>query len=377
MYLLEKQLRSLIKPIAVLSTVLLSLTGVVVFSSPANAATPFDVFYNGNTIGTAVPASETQTRETPFALPVAASVTGSRTGYTFGGWSLAAGGQAVASPYTYSADANRLDLFAVWNTTISYNLNGADSGSLTGGKTSDVYRFGQNLTLPTVGTLAKSGYAFGGWMAASVSTTRITSYTAGSTELGNPTLYAAWIKTVSFNANTATIGTVPSSLTFVAGGTRLKLPVASEMTLRKTGYDFVGWSTSATGAVVTTPDSYIPVTATQTLYAIWKVQSDKATSRVFFKSGKSNLRAFEKLVLNDLVQAMEGKQQIKITVVATRARGTLKALGKNRNTAVVRYLRSLGVEAAFTRKNTLGTGRLAADKKNNRVTIRASWTNGS
>ena len=258
---------------------------------------------------------------------------------------------------------------------MNYSTNGADSGTPFGNLSNETYRFGQALTLPTVGTMVKAGHAFGGWMPTSVSTTRLTSYTAATAAVGNPILYAAWIKTVTFNANTATTGTIPAAQVFIAGGSALKLPVLSEMTLRKTGYDFMGWSTTATGSPVTNPGSYIPLTSQQTLYAIWKIQSSKATARVFFKPGKSALRAGQKLVIRDMVDSLRGKTAITITVAATRARTNATSLGKKRNTAVVRYLRSLGVTATYVRSNRIGKATLSTSKKNNRVTIGANWTN--
>jgi uncharacterized repeat protein (TIGR02543 family) len=345
-------------------------------AAPATAAgTPVDVFFSGNTIGTVSPASLTVDRDV-VPLPVSASVTGSRTGYTFGGWSLSVGGAPLTgSTYAFSSTATRLDLYAVWNTTINYNSNGADSGALAGAKTSDAYRFGQALTLPTAGTLVKAGYVLGGWMAASLSATRITTYSAGSADGGNPTLYAAWIKTISFNANGGTLGSTPTSLTHVAGGERFKLPVASEMTLRKPGYDFVGWSTTPTGTLVSNPSSYLPTVSQRTLFAIWKIQSSRAAAAVLFNPDKSTLRAAEKLVIRDMVDSLAGKTSIKISLAATRSPGDLKSLGKSRNTAVVNYIRSLGVVATFTRTSTIGTSSSSTAKKNNRVSISASWAN--
>lgn len=368
------------KLIAIISTVALTLAVLTGVSSPASATTPFDVVYNGNTIGTAVPSTQTATRGAPFTLPSGSAVTGARTGYAFGGWALTAGGAAVANPFTYTGSAttdnNRLDLHAVWNTTLTYNLNGADSGALPAAKVSDTYRFGQSLTLPTSGTAVKAGFALGGWLEATSSTTRLNSYTAGTTETGNRTLFAAWIKTVSFNPNGAAVGTIPSALIHFAEGTRLKLPVASEMTLRRTGFEFIGWSTSATGGVVSNPTSYVPLVSQQTLFAIWRIQSTKASSRVFFNPGKSNLRAGQKLLLRDLVDTLRDRSQTSITVAAQRHNTAAKRLGKQRNTAVVNYLRSLGVEATFTRSN-VSRGGSQTGKKNNRVTIQASWSNSA
>jgi outer membrane protein OmpA-like peptidoglycan-associated protein len=245
---------------------------------------------------------------------------------------------------------------------------------LTGSKTSDDYRYGQTLALPTAGTLVKSGFAFGGWLTSTSSTTRLTSYTAGTTETGNRTLYAAWIKTVSFNPNGAAIGTIPASLTYFAGGERLKLPTFSEMTLRRDGYDFLGWSTSPTGRVVSNPTSYVPIVSQRSLFAIWRIQSTKATSRVFFAPGSAVLRNGQKLILRDLADVLEGRNQIEVSLVARRYKSATSKLGKQRNTAVVRYLRSLGVEATFERTNVTGKGRPTV-KKNNRVTVSADWLN--
>jgi outer membrane protein OmpA-like peptidoglycan-associated protein len=360
--------------VAILATTSLAVLGLTGLSSPAYAGTNVDVFYSGNSIGTPTPSSLTVDRDV-VPLLAASSVTGSRTNYSFGGWSLTAGGAALTgSTYAFSSTATRLDLYAVWNTTVNYNTNGADSGSPAGNTMSETYRLGETLTLPTVGTMVKSGYAFGGWMSATVSTTRSTTYTAAAGAVGAPTLYAAWIKTVTFNSNTATSGSIPGAQVYVAGGTALKLPVASEVTLRKSGYEFAGWSTSATGNTLTNPGTYVPLISQQTLYAIWRVQSTKATARVFFNPGKSVLRAAQKLVIRDMVDSLRGKTSIKISLAATRARSNAKSLGKARNTAVVNYLNSLGVVATYTRTNTIGTG-LSTGTKSNRVTISATWTN--
>ncbi len=376
--LISKEFATSKKLIAIVSTAALTLLGLTSISSPASASTPFEVTYNGNTIGTAVPTTQTQTRGVAYTLPNASAVTGARTGYSFGGWSLTAGGAAVANPFTYigesTTDNNRLNLHAVWNTTLTYNLNGSDFGSLTSGKTSDTYRFAQTLTLPTAGTAVKAGFAFGGWLATTSSTTRLTSYVAGNTETGDRTLYAAWIKTVSFNPNGATVGSIPIAQVYIDGQSRLVLPKISEMTLRKTGYEFVGWSTSQTGSVVANSNSYVPVVSQRTLFAIWKIQSTKATARVFFSPGSSTLRAAQKLILRDLVDTLDQATAIKIVAAATRPRSAAQSLGKKRNDAVVAYLRSLGVEATFTRTNTAGTASTTA-QKNNRVTLSASWTN--
>jgi len=354
------------------------LTSIPSSASATTASNPTIVF-DSNTLGNSTPASETATRVSEGSLrlsteSLARSTTTSRAGYAFGGWSLTRGGAASTEITTSTTGDTTRTIFAVWNTAITYDKNGADSGNPFGNVLNETYRFGETLTLPTVGTMVKSGFAFGGWMPSTVSTTRSTSYTAASFATGNPTLYAAWIKTVTFNSNSATSGSIPASQVFVSGGTALKLPVASEVTLRKSGYDFIGWSTTATGTPVSNPATYTPLVSQQTLYAVWRVQGTKTSARVFFNPGKSVLRAAQKLVIRDMVDSLRGKTSIKISLAATRARSNAKSLGKARNTAVVNYLNSLGVVATYTRTNTIGTG-LSTGTKSNRVTISATWTN--
>ena len=369
------------KTTAVVLTGLLAIAGLIAIPTSASASTAANptIIFDGNTLAASVPASESSTRVSADSLRVsteslARSVTTTRSGYTFGGWSLIRGGAATNEITTSATTDTTRTLFAVWNTTLTYNRNGADSGSPSGGSLTETYRFGQTLTLPTAGTMVKSGFAFGGWMDISVSTSRFSTYTAETAALGSPTLYAAWIKTVTFNSNTATGGSVPGSQVFVSGGTALKLPALSEMTLRKTGYEFTGWATTATGTPVSNPGAYVPLVSQQTLYAIWKVQTSKATARVFFKPGKSVLRSAQKLVIRDLVDSLRGKTSITISLAATHPRSSAKSLGKARNTAVVTYLNSLGVVATYSRTNTIGTG-LSTGTKSNRVTINANWAN--
>ena len=258
---------------------------------------------------------------------------------------------------------------------MNYGINGADSGTLPSNRISEPYRFGQSLVLPTAGTLVKAGYVFGGWINSTGSTNRFTAYTAASLDVGDPTLFVAWIKTVSFNANGATSGTIPAAKVYISGGSRLSLPTISDMTLRRAGYEFVGWSTTSSGNPVSGPGSYVPLVAQQTLYAKWKVQSTKSSSRIFFNPGKSTLRAAQKLVLRDVVDAVRGKSNITLFLVSNRSKSTPKALGKARNSAVVAYLRSLGVSAVFIRENNVSSTNLKTSPKVNRVTIRSAWEN--
>ena len=353
----------------------------MISASPAFAATATNptIVFDGNTLATITPKDETTYRLDVDSLalsPTALSrvVTTNRAGYTFGGWSLERGAAASQEITTARTSDTFRIIYAVWNTKVNYDANKADSGALTNFKTQDVYRFGQNLTLPTAGTLVKSRFEFGGWMPAPYSPTRITNYIAGSTDAGNPTLYAAWIKNVVFNANGST-GTVPSPVVYTDGGPKLRLPSFTETTLRKPGYNFAGWSNFPAGELVTSPNSFVPLLAQNTLYAIWKVQVTEANSTISFRPGKSKLLSKQKQKLDEMATSIGRGSEVKVSVASVRASGTTKALGKSRNKAVVKYLRSLGINATVTRSNTVRTAGSASAPRNNRVTVEASWVN--
>jgi len=125
-----------------------------------------------------------------------------------------------------------------------------------------------SITLPTKGTLARTGYTFGGWNTNNTGTG--TSYSVGASYMvtGNVTLCARWIPiyTVTFNGNSATSGSIAAMS--VDSGSATILP--DKGTLVRTGYSFGGWNTNISGTGTNYPvgSSYI-VVSTTTLYAKW------------------------------------------------------------------------------------------------------------
>ena len=376
----ETQKSRMAKSTSTLLVATLAISGFVVGTPAfANTALSPTVVFDGNTLATSTPKDELAGRLDSDSLalspvPLTRVVATTRPGYTFGGWSLEKGGAVTQEITTTRTSSTFRTIYAVWNTKITYNSNKADSGALVNFKTQDVYRFGQNLTLPTVGTLVKSGYSFGGWMTSDYSPTRITNYLAGTADVGNLTFYAAWIRNVSFDANGAT-GSAPASAVYTSGGPRLKLPSFTEVTLKRPGFNFAGWSNSPTGSLVSNPGSYLPPVAETNLYAIWKAQATAATPAVSFKAGKSLLSSSEKLILDDLASSIGKGTVVTVAVASVRAPGTSKALGRARNAAVVNYLKATGITATYTRTNSVGKSGTASTPSNNRVTVSASWTN--
>ena len=153
----------------------------------AIATAPVSVTYNGNgnTSGT-VPTDATAYISGATVTVAANSGSLARTGYTFGGWNIAADGSGAnytAGSGTFTINANTT-LYAKWtinNYTVSFNSNGGTS------VTSQTVAYNGTATSPTAPT--KSGSTFAGWY----SDVGLTSAFVFSTPItADTTLYAKW-----------------------------------------------------------------------------------------------------------------------------------------------------------------------------------------
>lgn len=202
------------------------------------------------------------TSYTSITLP-----TPTKTGYTFKGWATSA--TATSGSTGSYKPTSSATLYAVWeNNTFTLTLNKGTgiskvtgAGSKTGGAS------------VTIGATVDAGYTWKNWTSGT-STTQVSdkqSYTfnmpkADTTYKANAT---ANKYTVSFNANG---GGTPSSesIEVTYNSTYGTLP-----TISRTGYTFNGWFTSASGGTQITADTTVKITANQTLYAHWTINSYK------------------------------------------------------------------------------------------------------
>jgi uncharacterized repeat protein (TIGR02543 family) len=233
------------------------------------SAVSYVVFYNGNgsTSGT-VPASGTFSFGSNYTIVEKGSM--AKSGYTFAGWTTASNGTGTLYANTLSSIANsaatyssagNLTLYAKWIAevyAITYDTNGA-TGSAS--KNSDSFTFGgTSLTLPTIGTMAKTGYAFGGWSETNSGTAVVNPYSPTQTR----TLYAIWVGIqylISYNVNGGTGSLDDVSFTTGTNGITLN----NGGTLSRTGYTFGGWKTSD-GTTATSP---FVTSSNVTLNAVW------------------------------------------------------------------------------------------------------------
>lgn len=182
----------------------------------------------------------------------------------FNGWNTSADGTGTAysNSVSYPFLAS-ITLYAQWGNVITFSSQGATSGSPS--LTSQSWSSGA-INLPTVGTMVKTGYTFGGW------SNGTTTYAGGSsyTPTGGITLNPVWTAntySITFNKNLATSGSVPTSQSWTAGTTACTLSgnIGSPV-LAKSGYTFGGWATSASSTTAVTTYS---TASNQTFYAIW------------------------------------------------------------------------------------------------------------
>jgi uncharacterized repeat protein (TIGR02543 family) len=201
-------------------------------------------------------------------------------GYTFGGWNTAEGGSGTYYPagseYAMPG-AGSVDLYAQWiNPAITYTLtyNAGTGGSGTAPASPTSYSSNTPATiLGNTGPYTNSDPTkiFYGWN--TVIDGSGTSYPAGSTITmnANKTLYAQWgstpLLTVTYDANGATSGSVPAAPTNYPTG--VQVPILGQNTLTRSGYTFLGWNGSPTGAGTLYAPGYTFASKTTTLYAQW------------------------------------------------------------------------------------------------------------
>jgi uncharacterized repeat protein (TIGR02543 family) len=190
-----------------------------------------------------------------------------KAGYTFIGWTETSGGSNPVSN-SYAPSATTQTLYPIWTAnvyTISFNGNGAISGNVPANKswtTGNVATaLGGNAGTPA---LANSGYTFGGWATSASSTTAVTTYGI----IQNQTFFAIWTPvtyTITYDLNY--VGS-PAPPTEASKNIYNTFNLAAKPT--RSGWEFGGWSDTATAYAELTPYTITVNTPTAlTLTAQW------------------------------------------------------------------------------------------------------------
>ena len=199
-----------------------------------------------------------------------------KAGYTFVGWSDAPAGTVKYTDrqsFTMTS-STAVTLYAVWSAntnTIKFHANGGD-GTMSSrqGKTDEKVTLPQNL-------FTRNGYTFAGWSTSANGALVYTDkaeYTVGAE--ASVTLYAVWSaneNTIVFNANGGT-GTMTAQTAKTGEEITLK-----ENTFIRSGYTFLGWSTSFGGSVVYVNRATYKMgsASSVSLYAVWEEKNYKIT----------------------------------------------------------------------------------------------------
>lgn len=242
---------------------LFSATASNVSSNTAQLLNSYDVNFDGNGSLSGSVAAATGLR--PFqttTVPTHGNLL--RAGYTFSSWNTQSGGGGTTytSGSTYTTLYGDVTLYSQWSANglaVTWNSNGGSSVASTTVATN------AQLNAPVDPT--RTGYTFAGWSTTNGGSAVTFPYTHGKTDAF--TMYALWTAntlTLSFDSNG---GSVVNSLTFLADG-QVAIPAAPA----RSGYQFVGWSTSETSnqgdlsqRILVWP--YSPGVEDKTLYAIW------------------------------------------------------------------------------------------------------------
>ena len=188
---------------------------------------------------------------------------GTRTGYTFAGWSPDGGSTLYITGSTYVVGVGGQAFIAQWVPdvyTVTYDWQGGSGSTPT---VSDTYTVGTgDMTLPTASSAGytRDGFTFSGW-----STSIGGSVVSGFRPTADDILYAIWADgnyTLTYDAQGGSVIATTASIARTTS-TILATPTRSNFT-------HVGWFTSPTGGtkVGDAGDTYTPAAST-TLYARW------------------------------------------------------------------------------------------------------------
>lgn len=241
---------------------------------PAQSST---ITYNANG-GSGAPGAHSYTNANSGTTNLS-STKPTRTGYDFLGWSLS----STATSASYSAgqawnlnNFGNYTLYAVWRiktftVTIRRGTGISDISSpawgWTGNYKTSTVNYGTSLT---VNATLSTGYHWNKWSGSFSTTTQKYTFTVTS-NIDVTANGAANTYTVNYNANGGSGTTASSSHTYDSA----KALTANGFS--RTGYTFLGWSTSssATSATYSNQQSVSNLTSTNggtvTLYAVWKI----------------------------------------------------------------------------------------------------------
>ena len=190
-----------------------------------------------------------------------------KAGYRFDGWYTDAAKTKKSSGIAADSIGDRT-FYAKFTKMDDVKLSFSRNGGSGNAPSAQTVKYGTTVTIPKIYP-SREGYYYLGWSTDKNATTA--KYKGGDkiTLTANTVLHAIWkprTNTITFKANNGT-GTLPATIKVLTG----KTAVIGSSSMSRTGYWFLGWSTSSTATTATyKTGSEIGVTKDTVLYAVWK-----------------------------------------------------------------------------------------------------------
>ena len=240
-------------------------------------STTFTLNYNANG-GSGAPSAQTYTGTGSSHTFTISSTEPTRSGYSFEGWSTSSSGSATYQPGGRISVTGTTTLYAVWEenntpvTSITVSASGEGDYVTLTANVSPSSASNKNVTWSVysgsgdVRLSSTTGSSIKVYPEGSGSVTIRATAQDGSGRYGSDTLY---VFEMAFNANGGS--GAPSSVLYIdynSSSNRLEIPSGEPY---RSGWEFMGWSTSASGSPSYDPgDTYsVSYSSVRTMYAIW------------------------------------------------------------------------------------------------------------
>jgi uncharacterized repeat protein (TIGR02543 family) len=227
--------------------------------------------------GAVDPLNVAVTYGTPYGiLPIP-----TRTGYLFGGWftQISGGGTRIENETVVAITIDQT-LYAKWTPqsfTLTFDGQGATPSPLSKSITYDA-------PYGTLATASKTGYSFMGWFTQSLGGGHQITNATVVTVAGNQTLFASWTPntyTIIFDGQGGDVAPTNKTVTYGTGYGELPLSVLADAVMDS-------WWTQPNGkGQKITAETNVSITATQTLYAKWDINSVLGTTGLVWSTDGS------------------------------------------------------------------------------------------
>ncbi len=190
-----------------------------------------------------------------------------KAGYRFDGWYTDAAMTKKSSGIAPDSIGDRT-FYAKFTKMADVKLSFSRNGGSGNAPAAQTVKYGTVVTIPSIFP-TREGYYYLGWSKDKNATEG--QYKAGDkiTMTENTVLHAVWkprTNTITFDANGGS-GTLPATIKVLTG----KTAVIGSSSMSRSGYWFLGWSTSSTATTGTyKTGSEISVSKDTVLYAVWK-----------------------------------------------------------------------------------------------------------